>query len=59
MVDYLIRLSMGTVAHEKELVREVHRLARFRVCLVKSTEDKIFVQNSLESSLIDEVKKSR
>lgn len=60
VVDALSRLSMGSVAHveelKKELVKEFHRLARLRVCLMSITYNGVTVQNVAESSLVVELK---
>ncbi|WMV38213.1 hypothetical protein MTR67_031598 [Solanum verrucosum] len=49
VVDALNRLSMGSVAHveeeKKELAKNVHRLARLRVCLMNILDDGVIVQN--------------
>ncbi|WMV32887.1 hypothetical protein MTR67_026272 [Solanum verrucosum] len=51
---------MGSVAHvddeSKELVRDVHRLARLGVQLVDSTKGGIMVHNCSESSIVADVK---
>jgi len=48
---------MGSVAHvkdeKKELVRDVHRLARLGVQLVDSTKGGFMVHHSSESSFVD------
>ena len=63
VADALSRMSMGSTAHvedeKKELVKEVHRLARLGVRLVDSTSGGVSVQPSSESSLIVEVKKGQ
>ncbi|KAH0657372.1 hypothetical protein KY285_032254 [Solanum tuberosum] len=60
IVDALSRLSMCSVAHiedeKKELVREVHRLARLVVQLVDSTKSGVMVHNGSESSFVIDVK---
>ncbi|KAH0722292.1 hypothetical protein KY290_004974 [Solanum tuberosum] len=52
VADALNRLSMGSVTHvedeKKELVREVHRLARLGVQLVDSTRGGVMVYNGSE-----------
>ncbi|WMV45602.1 hypothetical protein MTR67_038987 [Solanum verrucosum] len=51
---------MGSVAHiekdKKELVQDVHRLARLGIQLVHSTDSDVMVRNGSESSLVAEVK---
>jgi len=51
---------MGSVAHvedeKKELVRDVHRLARLGVQLVDSTKGGVMVHNGSESSFVIDVK---
>ena len=58
--DALIRLSIGSVAHveeeRKELVKDVHRLARLGVLLMSISNNGVTVQNEAESSLVVEVK---
>ena len=53
---------MGSVAHveekRKELVKDVHRLARLGVCLMSITYNGVTVQNGVESSFIMEVKET-
>ncbi|KAH0734704.1 hypothetical protein KY285_010411 [Solanum tuberosum] len=60
VADALSRLSMGSVAHveeeKKELVRDVHRLARLGVQLVDSTKGGFMVHHSSESSFVVDVK---
>ncbi|WMV54863.1 hypothetical protein MTR67_048248, partial [Solanum verrucosum] len=60
VVDALSRLSMRSVAHieddKKELVRDVHRLARLRVQLVESTKGGVMFHNGIESSFVVDVK---
>ena len=52
VANALSRLSMGSVAHvdeeNKELVRDVHRLARLGVQLVDSIKDGVMVHNGSE-----------
>ena len=54
------RMSMGSTTHvedgKKELVKDVHRLARLGVWFVDSTSGGILVHPSSESSLVVEVK---
>ncbi|WMV51419.1 hypothetical protein MTR67_044804 [Solanum verrucosum] len=49
VVNALSRLSMGRIAHvednKKELVRDVHRLARMGVQLLDSTKGRLYVPN--------------
>ena len=51
---------MGSVAHveeeRKELVNDVHRLARLGVLLMSISNNGVTVQNEAESSLVVEVK---
>ena len=60
VVDALSRISMGSIYHiddkNKELVKDVHRLARLGVRLVDSTSGVVLVHLSSESSLVVEVK---
>ncbi|KAH0776336.1 hypothetical protein KY290_007747 [Solanum tuberosum] len=60
VADSLSRFSMGSVAHvedeKKELVRDVHRLARLGVQLVDSTKGGFMVHHSSESSFVVDVK---
>ena len=60
VADALSRVSMGSVAHvdedKKELVKEVHRLARLSVKLLGTIDGGMLVQNGSESSLIVDVK---
>src|SRR5688572_31719175 len=60
VADALSRMSMGSVAHvdegKKELVKEVHRLARLGVKLLGTMDGGMLVQNGSESSLIVDVK---
>ncbi|PHU17942.1 Acidic endochitinase [Capsicum chinense] len=59
VVDAFSRMSMWSVAHvensKKKLSQEVHQLARLGVRLVDSAEGSVWVQSSLESSLVFEV----
>ena len=61
--DARSRLSMGSGAHvqgeRKELVKDVHRIARLGVCLVSISDSGVTVQNGAESSLIVEFKKKQ
>ncbi|KAH0685662.1 hypothetical protein KY284_016215 [Solanum tuberosum] len=58
VADALSRLSMGSVAHveeeNKELAKDVHRLARLGVCLTDTSDCGVIVQNGSESSLVAE-----
>ncbi|WMV08365.1 hypothetical protein MTR67_001750 [Solanum verrucosum] len=51
VADALSQLSMGSIAHvgddKKELVCDVHRLARLCICLVDSNEGSVVVHNGL------------
>ena len=63
VVDALSMMSMGSTVHieneKKELVKEVHRLARLGVRLVDYTSGGISVHPSCESSLVVELKKGQ
>ena len=63
VADALSRFSMGSSAHveeeKKELVREVHQLARLGVRLDESNGGGVFVQNGAASSLVVEVKEKQ
>ena len=60
VADAQSRLSMGSVAHveeeRKELVKDVHRLARLGVRLMSISDSGVIVQKWVESSLVVEVK---
>ncbi|KAH0655603.1 hypothetical protein KY285_030485 [Solanum tuberosum] len=60
VADALSRLSTGSMAHiedkKKELVRDMHRLARLGVHLVDSTKGGVTVHNGSESSFVMDVK---
>ncbi|WMV38199.1 hypothetical protein MTR67_031584 [Solanum verrucosum] len=60
VTDALSQLSMGSVAHiddnKKELVRDIHRLARLGVRLVDSTKGGVMVHNGSSSSLVVDMK---
>lgn len=60
VADALSRLSMASVANvddeKRELVREVHRLARLGVQLVHSTKGGVMVHNGSESSFVMHMK---
>ena len=59
LVDYI----WGSVAHveekRKELVKDVHRLARLRVLLMSISDSRVTIQNGARSSLVVEVKKNQ
>ena len=61
--DALSILSMGSVAHveeeRKELVKDVHRLARLGVHLMSISDCGVTVQNGVKSSFVVEVRKSK
>ena len=63
VADALSRLSMGSVTHveeeRKEIVKDVHRLARLGVRLMSISNNGVTVQNGAESSLIVEFKKKQ
>ena len=63
MADALSRLYMGSVAHveekRKELVKDVHRLARLGVRLMSISDSGVTVQNGAESSLVSDVKEKQ
>ena len=56
-------MSIGSTTHvddgKKDLVKDIHRLARMGVRLVYSTSGGVLVNPSLESSLVVEVKKGK
>ncbi|WMV09572.1 hypothetical protein MTR67_002957 [Solanum verrucosum] len=60
VVDVLIWLSLGSVSkgenYKKNLVCDVHRLARLGIWLVDSHEGGIVVHNALELSFVSDVK---
>ncbi|WMV30108.1 hypothetical protein MTR67_023493, partial [Solanum verrucosum] len=60
VADALSRLSMGSVAHVeeemRELAKDVHRLARLGVHLISISNGGVTVHNGAESSLVVEVK---
>ena len=43
----------------KELVKDVHRLARLGVCFMSISDNNVTVQNGAESSLVVEVKEKQ
>ena len=59
----LSRLYMGSVAHvedeTKELVKDVHSLARLGVYLIRISDSGVIFQNGEESSLVVEVKEKK
>ena len=63
VADALSRMSMGSTAPgedgKKELVKDMHRLARLGSRLVKSTSGGVSVNPSSESSLVLEVKEGQ
>ena len=63
VADGLSRLSMDSVAHVgekiKDLVKDVHRLARLGVLLMSISDSGVTVQNGVESSLVVEVKENQ
>lgn len=54
---------MGSVAHVKEkrkdIERDVHKLARIGVCLVRILDGGVIVQNESLSSLVAEVREKQ
>ena len=60
VADALSRVSMGSLAHvdggDKEMAREVHRLARLGVRLEEVDNGGIVVVDGSKSSLVDEAK---
>ena len=58
--DALSRLSMGSVSHVeeklKEIVKDIHKVARLGVRLMSISDNGVTVQNGVESSLLVEVK---
>lgn len=63
VADTRSRLSICRVSQveddKNKLVTEVHQLALLGVHLIDSTEGSVFVQNSLKSSLVVEVKEKQ
>ncbi|XP_069150847.1 uncharacterized protein [Solanum lycopersicum] len=63
VADAFSRLYMGSVAHVKEetkdIVKNVHRLARVGVRLMSISDSGVTVQNETESSLVVEVKEKK
>ena len=63
VAESLSILSKGSVAHveeeRKEIVKDVHRLARLGVCLMSISDNGVTVQNWAESSLVAEVKEQQ
>lgn len=60
MADGLSRLRMGSVPHidneKKELVKEVHQLARLGVYLVGTPNRGVSIHSSSESSFVLDVR---
>ena len=60
VVDALSRISMGSTTHfeeeKRELAKDVHKLVRFGVKHMDSTERRIVVKNGAKSSLVSVVK---
>ena len=60
VADALSRLSMNSVTHieeeKKELVKDVHRLARLGVRLVDSSDGSVAIRGGSKSSLLEDVK---
>ena len=63
VADALSRLSMGSVSHVeekiKELVKYVHRLSHLGVRLMSISDSGVTVQNGAKSSLVVELRKSK
>ena len=63
VADALCRLSMGSVVHveeeRKEIVEDVHCLARLGVCRLIISDNSVTVQNGAEYSLVVEVKENQ
>ena len=63
VADALSRMTMGSVSHveeaKKDLVRNVHMLARLGVRLEKSPNGSFMVHHKFESSLVVEVKSNK
>ena len=61
--DALRRFSMGSVAHveekRKDLVKEVHRLARFGVFFMSISDSSVTIQNGRELSFLVQVKEKK
>ena len=60
VANSLYRLSMDRVVHaeeeRKELVKDIHRLARLGVRLMSISDNGVVVQNGAKSSLVVDVK---
>ncbi|MDV3192745.1 MAG: hypothetical protein Q8840_02185, partial [Sweet potato little leaf phytoplasma] len=60
IADTLNRLSMGILVHlppvQREIVRDIHKLANVGVRLVDSEDGGVVVLNSAESSLMASIK---
>ena len=58
--DALSRLSMGSVSHVeeklKEIVKDIHKVARLGVRLMSISDNGVVVQNGAKSSLVVDVK---
>ena len=63
IVDDLSRLSMGSITHveekRREIVKDIHRLARLGVLLMSISDNGIKVHNGVESSLVVEVNENQ
>ena len=59
LVDYLWVVYPMLRKKRKELVKDVHRLARLGVRLISISDSGVIVQNEAESSLIEEVKEKQ
>ena len=63
VADALSRLFMGSIAHveekRKNLVKDVHRLARLGVRLMSISDNGVVVQNGAKSSLVVEVREKQ
>ena len=59
VANALSRISMGSVAHikegRKELVKDVHRLARLGVFLMSISDSGVTIQNEAEASVVVKV----
>ena len=59
----LYRLFMSTVAYvkeeRKELVKDIHRLSRLGVLPMSISNSSVTVQNGVESSLVERLRKSK
>ena len=63
VADALSRLCVDSVSHDederKELVKDVHKLARLRVRLMSISDSRVTVQNGAELSFVVEVKEKK